>query len=180
MAGARQPTALPPRERPGRPRSPGLPRPAPPPPARGRGGTAPPHPSEAGPRPSRFRARSGGDSVAVVVPPPPAAHPLAVGLHRCLRPQRAPVCGSRGGCAPRRGMPRAPNSPARLPPAPAVAARGPCGALRQGRVSFVCDCRAAAAPALRARRGLRSPPAPAARSITAAFWRDLNLLARCP
>lgn len=124
MAGARQHTALPPREP---ARAAPLPRPAPSltaasrprPPGRG---AAPPAPSEVGPGP----AGSGSNWETSAAPlPRPAARPLAVGLYRCLRPRRAPVCGSSGGRARRRGGLETTEVTCLRPSLPAAAARGP-------------------------------------------------------
>lgn len=117
MAGARQHTALPPREPP-------RVRPSPAPCSelsrtaasrpRPRWLGTPPHPSEVGPTP----AGSGSNLKTIGIPPhpTPSPHPLAVGLYRCLYPQPAPVGGTAGVLAGRPGVWRPPMSPACFPP----------------------------------------------------------------
>lgn len=139
MAGARQHTALPPRSRPGRPRSPGRRRPAPPPLARGRGGTrgSPPPPPGSRAKTRRFREQFGGDSY-----PFPPSHPLAVGLpppptSSGLRLHRRACTPAWGSGDHRSHLPASPSSPLSLPegrPEPFSVAG--CA---------LCACRAAAA-----------------------------------
>lgn len=135
MAGARRLTALPPREP---ARAAPLPRPAP-----SRTAASRPRPRGRGPAPpvgsraetSPFREQFGGDSY----PPTPAAHPLAVGLYRCLHLQRAPVCVHPGV-----GVWRPPKSPACLPPSPLSLPEGRPEPFSMAGCPL-CACRAAAA-----------------------------------